>query len=211
MGEVGKQREALARFAGLAIGIVVGSVLGPIAFGPFGMHPPAAAALGCLAGALAGYLVVSLALLVRRRRRDAEIRRAAEAVKAELRLPDTVAIKVRDGRIILSGEVEDYTRRLQAEQAMFTIPGHRGVTNEIRLRPSGDSVSASPAEIRQQIAERLLRQAEFDAGQIRVQLRDSRVVLEGTVHSWAEVSDAEDVAWTIPGIVEVENRLQVAA
>jgi osmotically-inducible protein OsmY len=72
-------------------------------------------------------------------------------------------------------------------------------------------VSASPSDIRQQIAERLLRQAEFDASQIRVQLRDSRVVLEGTVHSSAEVSDAEDVAWTIPGIVEVENRLQVAA
>lgn len=211
MAEVGKQREALARFAGLAIGILLGAVLGPMAFAPFGMHPPAAATLGCLAGALAGYLVVSLALLIERRRRDAEILSAAEAVKLELRLPDTVTIKVKDGRINLSGEVEDYTRRLEAEQAMSTIPGHRGVTNEIRLRPSGGSVSASPSDIRQQIAERLLRQAEFDASQIRVQLRDSRVVLEGTVHSWAEVSDAEDVAWTIPGIVEVENRLQVAA
>jgi osmotically-inducible protein OsmY len=53
--------------------------------------------------------------------------------------------------------------------------------------------------------------AELDGRGIRVQLRDSRIVLEGTVHSVIEASRAEDLAWNIPGIVEVENRLKVAA
>ena len=42
-------------------------------------------------------------------------------------------------------------------------------------------------------------------------LNNSRVVLEGTVQSPAEASEAENVAWNIPGVVEVENRLEIAA
>ena len=53
--------------------------------------------------------------------------------------------------------------------------------------------------------------AERDGRGIRVLLNDSGVVLEGTVRSWAEASEAEDAAWTIPGVVEVVNRLNIAA
>jgi osmotically-inducible protein OsmY len=56
-----------------------------------------------------------------------------------------------------------------------------------------------------------LRRAEEDSRRIHVLLNNSRVRLEGTVSSWAEASEAEHVAWNIPGVVEVENRLEIAA
>jgi osmotically-inducible protein OsmY len=36
-------------------------------------------------------------------------------------------------------------------------------------------------------------------------------VLEGKVQSWAESSEAEELAWDIPGIEHVENHLEIVA
>jgi osmotically-inducible protein OsmY len=35
------------------------------------------------------------------------------------------------------------------------------------------------------------------------------VVLEGTVRSWAEKAEAERIAWTMPGVTSVENRIGI--
>jgi len=211
MPDVRPDRATLAKFAGLALGVMLGGVLGPIVFGPLGMGPPAAASVGCLAGALVGYLLVSLALLIARYRQDAELGRAAEAVKAELGLPKTIRIKIKDGRATLEGEVERYSERHEAERAISTLPGIKQVINRIRMRRSAERVSTSADDIRKRITDHFVRLAELDARGIRVQLRDARIVLEGTVHSVIEASQAEDLAWNIPGVVEVENRLKVAA
>jgi osmotically-inducible protein OsmY len=79
------------------------------------------------------------------------------------------------------------------------------------LRPASGKVTVSPDEIRRQIQDSLVKHAERDARRIRVLLNNSRVILEGAVDSWAEASEAEDVSWNIPGVVEVENRLKIAA
>jgi hypothetical protein len=211
MHDLRLERDMRAKFAGLALRIMIGGAVGPIVFGPLGIGPPAAASVGCFAGALAGYVLVTLALLIGQLRQDAELRRAAEAVRAELRLPKTVGIKVKDGRATLEGEVEHYSQRHEAERAISTLPGIKQVVNRIRLRPSAGSVSTSADEIRNRIAERFLRLAELDGRGIQVELRDSRIILEGTVHSVIEASEAEDLAWNVPGIAQVENRLRIAA
>lgn len=140
-----------------------------------------------------------------------ELRRAAEAVKAELGLPKTIGIKIKNRRATLEGEVERYSERHEAERAISTLPGIKQVINRIRMRPSAERVSTSADDIRKRITDHFVRLAKLDGGRIRVQLRDSRIVLEGMVHSVIEASEAEDLAWNIPGVVEVENRLKVAA
>ena len=41
---------------------------------------------------------------------------------------------------------------------------------------------------------------------------DSGVVtLKGTVRSWAERSEAERVAWQVPGVTRVENLITIGA
>ncbi len=42
-------------------------------------------------------------------------------------------------------------------------------------------------------------------------VNNPRVVLEGTGRSWSEASEAEQVVWNIPGVEEVEYRLEIAA
>lgn len=48
-----------------------------------------------------------------------------------------------------------------------------------------------------------------DSADIHVEVRGAKVVLTGTVHSWHDEAEAERIAFDIPDIQQVENRLEV--
>ena len=201
--------KALSELAGMALGILLGGLLGPIVFAPLGLNAPEGAALGAFLGVVFGYPAALGIFLFRMRRRDKQLQRAAEAARNQAGAPASIVIKVRAARVTLSGEAPDAAQALRAEQAISTLPGIAGVTNRIRLKPPASSAAALGEEIRRRIRENLLRHAERDGQAIHVYLHDSRVVLEGMVDSWDEASQAEETAWNIAGIEDVENRLEV--
>lgn len=111
---------------------------------------------------------------------------------------------VRDGWIILEGEVDRSDQREVAEAIVLCQPCVRGITNLIRVRSQ-----VSAVEVRHEMEDTLLRNAELDAQRIRVDTYDSKVILKGGVRAWAEREDAERAAWRAPGVTEVENRILV--
>ena len=138
---------------------------------------------------------------------DADIaKRAANKLDWNLTVPrGAVSVKVDNGWITLKGEVPfDYQRRA-AERVVRDIPGVKGVSNLISLKPS-----AAPTNIKGEIEKTFRRQAALDAQNIIIDVSGSTVTLRGSVRSWAERRDAERIAWAAPGVTLVKNEIRVA-
>jgi osmotically-inducible protein OsmY len=139
-------------------------------------------------------------------RTNSDIAQAATlAIQLDCRVPsDRVKVVVKHGWITLEGQVDFYDQKSAAESAVRHLAGVTGVTNSIAVAPT-----SSPSENRTKIEDALKRSAQVDATQISVEARDSKVILTGFVHSWAERNEAEMAAWRAPGVSEVKNELVV--
>jgi osmotically-inducible protein OsmY len=140
-------------------------------------------------------------------RDDADIAEAARlALKIDNRIPaDRVKVIVSHGWVTLEGTVDYHYQKTAAESQVRYLLGVKGVTSAIEVVPP----AASPADIKAKIEEALKRSAALDAKNITVEIRDHKVILNGTVRSWAERHEAELAAWAARGVSEVENNLIV--
>jgi osmotically-inducible protein OsmY len=143
-------------------------------------------------------------------RTDTDIAAAAvRALEWDAVVPtENLNVSVSDGIVTLKGEVDYRYEREDAERVVRRLTGVCAVVNLITVRPL---VSAPlPSEIKQDIEDALLRRAEFEADRITVETIGNKVVLRGTVRSWAERAEAEDVAWSEPGVMEIDDRITIA-
>jgi osmotically-inducible protein OsmY len=140
-------------------------------------------------------------------RTDADLAKAVlNALRWEAAIPaGKLDVTVSQGWVTLKGEVEYAFQKSDAERVVQRLSGVKGVTNLITIKPP-----VSPTDLKQQIERALIRNAETDARNITVEVQGSKVILRGTVRSYAEKQAAEDTAWAAPGVSEVENYIMIS-
>jgi osmotically-inducible protein OsmY len=140
-------------------------------------------------------------------RTDADLAKAAlNALRWDAAIPaGKIDVTVSQGWVTLKGEVEYGFEKRDAERAVRRLSGVKGVTNLIMVKPH-----VLPTDLKEKIEKALVRNAETDASRITVEVQGSKVILRGTVRSYAEKKAAEDTAWSAPGVSEVDNRIVVS-
>lgn len=119
---------------------------------------------------------------------------------------DAVKADVEDSVVTLTGSLEWNYQREMAEHLVEPLAGVKAVKNRITLDPRPH---ASPAETQALVRRAIVRHAVTDARHIDVAADGTRVVLTGTVSSYAEKRQAEIAAWSSPNVDHVDNLLKV--
>ena len=121
-------------------------------------------------------------------------------------IPDSVAAQVRDGRVILHGQVESASQRDAAESAVRQLTGVRVVDNLIKVKAQTEPTAA---DVERRVQEAIARTADLHARSIRVTMNDSTVHLHGHVPSLAALRIVLHAAEAAPGVTAVENEIVV--
>ena len=137
---------------------------------------------------------------------DTEIAQACvNALKWDTSVPDEkIKVKVENGIVVIEGTVDWSYQRLAAKNALVNITGVKGVSNLIAVKQKPSSI-----DIKQRIKDSFIRTAGHDADSIRVESIGDKVILRGNVRSLFEKEEAENMAWSAPGVNEVENKIEI--
>jgi osmotically-inducible protein OsmY len=117
---------------------------------------------------------------------------------------DEITIKVENGWVFLTGEVQWEYQKNAAKKAIEGLVGVRGINNSITLKNS-----IMPKEVKSQIKRAFHRMATLDSNNIILETHGNTVTLRGKVHSIKEKEDAEIAAYKAPGVFDVKNELIV--
>lgn len=119
---------------------------------------------------------------------------------------DSVRVKVQNGHVTLTGQMDWNYQREAAVADVRKLAGVLGVTNDITLKPA-----IQPIDVRQRITDALVRHAEVEASHVRVSVPTAGTVsLEGEVGNWDEREAVVHAAWSAPGVRVVDDRLRIS-
>lgn len=129
------------------------------------------------------------------------------ALQALEKIPhDHIRLTVREGEVTLDGQVGSCYERVTAESIMRHLQGVRHVVSHLEVLPG-----LSLDEVRGRIQSAVRQAAEADAREIRVESLSGKVRISGHVGTEQEHDAALTAARHAPGVLEVEDCLDVQA
>jgi osmotically-inducible protein OsmY len=119
----------------------------------------------------------------------------------------TIEVAVQDGVVHLTGRVPGLASKRYAGVLAWWVPGVRDVVNLLELPTPEDD---NDAEITEVIRAALDKDPLVDAVGISVRTENGVVSLRGAVYGEEEREAAEDDAWYVLGVRDVDNRIKVS-
>jgi osmotically-inducible protein OsmY len=143
-------------------------------------------------------------------RTDSEIQRDVEGeLKWDPDIESTdIAVKVKDGTVMLTGFVHSYIEKYNAEKIAKRVLGVRAVANDLEVKlPSG--TDRPDPEIARDAADALKRTLPYTSKSVKPVVRDGWVTLEGEVEWDFQRRMAESTIRSVRGVKGITNLIAV--
>ncbi len=140
---------------------------------------------------------------------DDQLRQAIQSqLQQHGRLRDRqLDVAVKDGRVRLAGESDTLVGKREAEELVWSMAGVRGVENAIIVNPGQQKFDDDT--LKEGLEDAYERHALLHDRGIDVEVENGRLTLDGEVRSAYEKQLAADLASRTPGVVEIDNGLEV--
>jgi osmotically-inducible protein OsmY len=119
-------------------------------------------------------------------------------------VPNGIRVDVTDGVLRLRGAVKQFSHREAAEEAVRNLIGVRDIVNEIALL-----VAVPPAHLALDVEAAIRRRLGSASHLILVEVVAGVVTLRGPVPTFAILDEIERAVWSIHGVTQIDNQLQV--
>ncbi len=121
-----------------------------------------------------------------------------------------VGVEVKNGIVTLTGIVNNYAKRIAAQEAAHRVHGVLDVANDLQVKiPS--PLDRTDTEIAQAVRHALEWDVLVPEEQISSTVSHGVVALEGTVSTARQRQDAQRAVRNLAGVREVHNRLAISA
>jgi osmotically-inducible protein OsmY len=121
-----------------------------------------------------------------------------------------IIIHVKDGIVMLSGDVDNFYQKMHAAEVASRVRGVRDIVNTIKV---SWAVNHTDTELRDRIKRRLASNIEtrWVSERITVKVKNGIATLTGDVDTWAEYKEAARLASLTEAVLGVTNQLSVAS
>jgi osmotically-inducible protein OsmY len=154
---------------------------------------------------IANELTVHLSSIYKRS--DADIVKSAlETLRWTVLVPhDQIKVVVDNGIVTLSGHVSYYYQKQRAYNALMDLYGVKHINNNIVVQSD-----IKPEDVKEKIIREFERNARIDAKNVQVEVNENRVILRGNVKNFDEAREARNAAWSVSGVIDVEDHLLIS-
>jgi len=121
-----------------------------------------------------------------------------------------INVQVDNGRVTISGNVDSYPKKIDAEKAAMKVEGVTGVVNSINVVIPA-SIQRTDGEIRKAVMDVIKWNSSIEESKIKVEVKNGWVSLEGEVPWEYQRSRARQIAENLSGVVGVTNLLEVVS
>jgi osmotically-inducible protein OsmY len=125
----------------------------------------------------------------------------------EVESPDSVGVQVRDGRVILHGQVESESQRDFVDSAARQLTGVHAVTDLIEVEPPVEHIAG---DVERRVQEAIAEAPDVDADAVHVTMEDGVARLHGRLTSVPALQAVMEAAKAAPGVTSVESEIVVA-
>jgi len=124
---------------------------------------------------------------------------------ARIDRPEQIRVRVAHGVVTLDGSATSHAQALAAHEDAWAAPGVVDVKSTVFVHPTKRPDSQIADDVRAALA----RDSSVDVTNVRVHAVDGTVLLRGSIPSYYQVKQAAAVAWSVLGVVGVDNGLDV--